>query len=500
MLKTAPVPQKYKSERKSKEESVEINWSPMVGTPQEQAYYSEADILGFGGASGGGKSSLVCGLSATAHQRSLILRREYKQLRELEAQLREIVGTSGEYNQTKGVFKVNNGTEIELGALQYDRDAEKFQGIPHDLLVFDEATHFSEEVIKYLMIWLRSTDPNQRCRCVLTFNPPTSPQALWIKRYFAPWVDKRHPEYPFPPGKLKWYATVDGVEVERPTGERFEHNGEEIKPISRTFIPAKLSDNIHLCQTNYKAVLQSLPEHLKQAMLYGSFELDLQDALDQVIPYQWLATANERWQQFTDELKHFGFEHPPDLQTSIGVDPSRGGSDNTCIAIRRGDWVDQIVVHPGKQSPDGIEVAKYAIAEIDHNSAPYINVDSIGIGGAVLDALLQFNCDAYGVVASRSVENTCRKNIFTFKNLRAYAWWHLRELLDPAYNPTIMIPPDSELIAELCAPTWKVSEYKIQVESKEDIRKRINRSTDRADALLMSLLPPGLSYSSSFGH
>ncbi len=487
MTRTAAIPSKYKSV--STDKPLIIQWQPMAGTPQEAAYHSEADILGFGGAAGGGKSSLACGLAATSHSKSLILRREYKQLRELENQLKKMIGSSGEYNSTKGIFRLNDGRTIELGSLQYDKDAEKHQGIDHDLIVFDEATHFTIEVIRYLMIWLRSTNPKQRCRCLLTFNPPTSAQGLWIKSFFAPWVDKRHPEYPFPHGKLKWYAMEGDKEVERPNGDPYEFNGEILTPISRTFIGAKLADNVHLSQTNYKAVLQSLPEHLKQAMLEGSFEQDLQDNLEQVIPYQWLASAIERWNQSIQ---------PPIPQSAIGCDPSRGGSDNTTIAVRYGDWFAPIIVHPGNQCPDGIVVAKHVIDAIDRYSTPYINVDSIGVGGAVLDALVQFNCDAYGVVVSKSTDKTDAKNIFNFKNLRSYMWWNLRELLDPAYGSTLMIPPDSELIAELCAPMYKVTNYQIQVESKDEIRKRIGRSTDRADALLMSLLPSGLSYSSSF--
>jgi hypothetical protein len=48
-------------------------------TPQRRAYDSPADILGYGGAAGGGKSDLLLGLAITRHERSLLLRREAKQ-------------------------------------------------------------------------------------------------------------------------------------------------------------------------------------------------------------------------------------------------------------------------------------------------------------------------------------------------------------------------------------------------------------------------------------
>jgi hypothetical protein len=43
------------------------------------------------------------------------------------------------------------------------------------------------------------------------------------------------------------------------------------------------------------------------------------------------------------------------------------------------------------------------------------------------------------------------------------------------------------LRAELTAPTWELTPRGILVESKEDIRKRLGRSTNKADAVVMAL-------------
>lgn len=490
-----PIKPKYKTTVETKDIALDLNWKPMEGTPQEQAFHSEADILGFGGAAGGGKTSLICGLAATSHKHSLILRREYKSLSDIEKQLQEIISPdSGRYNNTSKTYRLNDGRVIELGAIQFDKDKVNWQGKAHDLLCFDEATAFNEDLVKFLMIWLRSTEPDQRCRCLLTFNPPVDANGLWIKKYFGAWVDKRHPDYPFPAGVLKWYATIDGKEIEVPNGDPIEHTDETgkpetIKPLSRTFIPAKLGDNKYLAATNYKAVLQSLPKELKNKMLYGDFEEDLQDELWQCIPAQWVLDAMERWRNSCK---------PPVVMSAVGVDPSRGGKDATCIALRYDNWIDEIVSYPGSQSPDGITVAKHVIEQMPDLSA-YINVDAIGVGGATLDALKQFGCEAYGVVVSESdPDATDRKGVFHFRNKRAQYWWMLRELLDPAYDSDLCIPDDNELLAELTAPLWKVTDYKILIESKEDIRKRIGRSTDRADALILSLVDRGISYTPSF--
>jgi hypothetical protein len=66
-------------------------------------------------------------------------------------------------------------------------------------------------------------------------------------------------------------------------------------------------------------------------------------------------------------------------------------------------------------------------------------------------------------------------------------WWAMRELLDPAFEPDVAIPRDDQLIGELTAPKWdETASGKIKVESKEEIRKRLDRSTDLADAVLQT--------------
>jgi len=62
-------------------------WQPLPG-PQTSAYQSPADVVGYGGAAGGGKTDLALGLAVTAHQHSLILRREVVHLRAIQDRAR----------------------------------------------------------------------------------------------------------------------------------------------------------------------------------------------------------------------------------------------------------------------------------------------------------------------------------------------------------------------------------------------------------------------------
>ena len=75
-------------------------------------------------------------------------------------------------------------------------------------------------------------------------------------------------------------------------------------------------------------------------------------------------------------------------------------------------------------------------------------------------------------------------------NCRSAAWWTMRTALDPSGDPDICLPDDEMLLGDLSAPQWTVtSSGRIQVESKDDIRKRLGRSTDDGDAVVQAFVP-----------
>jgi hypothetical protein len=89
--------------------------------------------------------------------------------------------------------------------------------------------------------------------------------------------------------------------------------------------------------------------------------------------------------------------------------------------------------------------------------------------------------------ASERTDDRDRSGELRFLNRRAAAWWHMRELLDPSLDAVVGLPDDDALIGDLCAPTWWInSSGKVQIESKDDIRKRLGRSTDAADAVIQA--------------
>ena len=450
-------------------------WKPLPG-PQTLAYETEADILFYGGAAGGGKTDLLLGVARKEHHRSVIFRRVFPSLRGIEDRARAIYNPDperpeGGYNESLHRWKFKDGRQIEFGNLQYEKNVTDWQGQPHDLYGFDEITEFTEAQFRFVTGWNRSTKPGQRCRVVCTGNPPTDSDGEWVAAYWAPWLDENHPN-PAKPGELRWFTTIGGKDVECPNGDPVLVDGEWVTPRSRTFIPARVQDNPHLMASGYMSTLQALPEPLRSKMLYGDFKAGREDNAYQVIPTAWVAAAQERWKTR---------EKPTTPMTCLGVDVARGGKDKTALAPRYGNWFDQITTYPGKETPDGPVVAGLVL--MAHQKPAKINLDVIGVGGSVYDCLK--DKDGIDVVPINGAAKSTAKDrsgALTFVNLRAENWWKFREALDPEHGDDLALPPDPELKADLCAPTWKLRTNGIQVEAKEDIIARIHRSPDKGDA------------------
>lgn len=453
-------------------------WRPLPG-PQSMAFESMADIIGYGGAAGGGKTDLACGKALTQHRKVGIFRLNGTELTGVLDRITELLGGRNGYNGKDNIWRTRRvdgvAIQVEFGSFPNPDDEKKYQGRPHDLLVFDEAANMRESAVRFLLGWLRTTVPGQKCQALLTFNPPTTAEGRWIVQFFAPWLDKKHPN-PAEPGELRWFATVDGKDVEVESGDEFEHNGEKIKPLSRTFIPSRISDNPYLMGTGYMAQLQSLPEPLRSQMLYGDFQAGMEDDPWQVIPTAWAEAAMARWKR-PDKLL------PMD---SLGVDVARGGKDNTILARRHGMWFDEPLAYPGTATPDGPTIAGLVVSAI-RDRAP-IHIDVIGVGSSPYDFLNEMGQQVLGVNVAESALGMDKSGRLRFKNQRSELWWRMREALDPSNNTGIALPPDQRLLADLCAPTWKLVGQTVAVASREEILEKIGRSPDYASAYCLALM------------
>lgn len=465
-------------------------WTPNPG-PQTDAYFCKADVLLYGGQGGGGKSELLAGLALSEHQRSLLMRVQYTDLSALVERVVAIAGTRKGLNSSPPPQFKMDGRMIDFGAAATPEKAETWQGNPHDLIGFDEACQFQEAVVRFIMGWNRAADADldkpsqQRVRTVMASNPPLTAAGQWIIPMFGPWLDPMYPnkaEY----GELRWFLTdPDGKDMEAggPDDCR-EWNGKIYRPRSRTFIPAQLSDNPFLANTGYQATLDAMDEPYRSAIRDGNFMAAREDDERQVIPTAWVLKANERWKAGKPANA---------AMSAIGVDPARGGRDETSLSPRYGRWFDNVIAVPGRETPDGPSVLALIVKTI-RDGAP-IGYDPIGIGSGVSDALKASGLDHEPLNgAARSMAVTSCGN-FGFYNLRSQMWYQLREALDPDYGIDIALPPDPKLQADLTAPLSDIrtgTPPKIYVESKEDIIKRIGRSPDRGDSVVYSWAVGGI--------
>lgn len=481
----------------------EMEWKPLPG-PQTLALESDAEIILYGGAAGGGKSYLAIGKALTQHKRILILRREFPQLAGLLETAKEIYEPYGKYTANpQPTFRLTyNGQKklIEFGSCQHDKDKTKYQGRAHDLRVLDEAANFLESQVDFISGWIRSEDPKQKCQLLLLSNPPSSSEGQWLFDWFSPWLDEKH-QNPAAPGEIRWFAKVAGKDTEVPDKRPFLLDGENINydfspsehsaadiivPKSRTFIPARVTDNPYYVASGYISTLQSMPEPLRSQMLYGDFLAGREDDAWQVIPTEWIKLAQKRWRERIPPERHI---------TNMGVDVARGGSDKTVITTRCGNYVFKQIVYPGTATPDGPMVAGFVAKEV--TNLCQIFIDIIGVGSSVYDftkAAFDNNVaqkkQVYAFNGACSPTEKTKNGLLEFINLRAQGYWKLREALDPESGEDICLPDDRELLSDLTAARWSLRAGGIQIESKDDIIDRIHRSPDKADSLVYAFARP----------
>lgn len=459
----------------------DLKFVPLPG-PQTEAYLSEADVLLYGGQAAGGKTYLSVGL-AQVHKRSIIFRRESAQTDGLEAAGKEIYGTAG-FNGTDKEWNWPDGRSLKLAGMQLAGDWNKHAGRERDLIVYDEAGEFLREQVASLLAWNRGPE-GQRARVVLASNPPRSADGYWMQEWFAPWLDLQHPKKAAP-GELRYAIMEDGAPywVERngiETDAPAHLLGREV--LSFTFIPAALADNPYRDTAEYRAKIDSLPEPLRSQLKYGDFAAGVQDELNQCIPTEWVKEAMRRWKP------------QPQLgvpMCAMGVDVAQGGTDKTVIASRYDDWFSPLVDIPGGETPGGSDVAGRVLAKRLDGAKVIVDLGG-GWGG---DALKHMTANigvenAIGYMGVKESVRRTRDNLLRFANVRTEAYWLLREALDPTQpgGATMALPDDKELLADLTAPTFETKSGKggmvIHLEPKDKLVKRLGRSPDKGDAVVM---------------
>lgn len=474
-------------------EAAESAWVPNVG-PQTAAFECEADETFYGGQAGGGKSSLGLGLALTRHRRSLILRRINKDAVKLVEEVEKIVGHRSGYNGQLQRWKLETGGVrrlIEFGGCEQEGDKQRYKGDPHDLIVFDEGSDFLLSQYVFIIGWNRSPEPGQRCRVVVGSNPPTTAAGLWVIKRWGAWLDPNNPK-PAAPGELRWYTTINGTDTEVDGPGPHLVDGEEVMARSRTYIPARLSDNpdmdkkritlpdgsVKILPGDYHGVLAGLPEALRKAYRDGDFGAAQNDDDWQVIPTAWIEAAMARWTPTPARGTPM---------TAMAVDVAPGGGDRRVICWRHDGWFGPFDAVK-EVDKTGRKTASDVIYHRRGNCPVVVDLGG-GWGG---DATIALKDNGVSVIAFNGVaKSTARQRggKLGFRNKRAEAVWRFREALDPSQEggSIVALPPDTELKAELAAYKYEITPGGILIGAKEDMREALGYSPDKADAAVMCL-------------
>lgn len=180
------------------------------------------------------------------------------------------------------------------------------------------------------------------------------------------------------------------------------------------------------------------------------------------------------------------FEPKMDNSTSplvIGLDIARFGDDSTSFCFRKGRWCFRFDTYNKK---DNVEVANIATNYINTYKPMRIFMDIGGQGAGVYDILKDrgFGEIIRGVYFGERAINNER-----YFNRRAEMWDSVREWLNSEL--AVQLPQDETLFDDLCGVNKKYDRLgRLQLEEKDEIKKRLGRSPDKGDALALTFAEP----------
>ena len=188
---------------------------------------------------------------------------------------------------------------------------------------------------------------------------------------------------------------------------------------------------------------------------------------------------------FPIHLIEAAMSRKPEVKTEarkvMALDVARYGADMNVLGIKQGN-----VVMPFQEwgQQDTMFTAGRTARVSKENKAVVTRIDSVGVGGGVVDRLKEAGIPVQDVNVGQKALDSER-----FGNQRAENYWHLLELLQDEEEP-LVLPYDPLLKAQLADVRFKYnSKGQMFVESKEEMRARGSKSPDRADCLMMLGIP-----------
>lgn len=166
------------------------------------------------------------------------------------------------------------------------------------------------------------------------------------------------------------------------------------------------------------------------------------------------------------------------LEKRIGVDVALYGDDRTVFFPRQGlaSFTPDII---RSQEPADIS-ARLIQKKLGIKSDREFIDDTGGWGSGVISSMKAAGYHPYGVQAAGKAPDD------RYYNMRAYMWFKALEWLKDGGA----LPRIPELVAELTSPRYTIKNGKFIIEPKEEIKKRLGRSPDIAEALIQTFALP----------
>jgi len=397
----------------------------------------------YGGSAGAGKSWLGCLWITTLclkYQgiRCLIGRTVLQQLKlttlnTLFETLQSMGLKSGEhyvYNGQSNVITFTNKSEIVLKDLAYqpsDPNFDSLGGLELTAVFVDEAAQISQLAYNILKSRMRFklTEYNLQPKILMTCNPGQ----VWLKKvFYLPYIQ------------------------------------DTLEP-NKAFVPALPLDNPHL-PPSYIEMLKSLPPAQKRRLLEGDW--NYMDESDNLFDF--------------DSISNSVFSSVPQGTDKkyISVDVARFGSDRSVAVVWNGLVVLEVLIYTKLSTTELSSEIRELISKYGVHPNNVI-VDSDGVGGGVADQIRGTNF----------VNNSRPLHEQNFSNLKSQCYVKLSELFkEGKISLNIMDPATiDELTQELLAVKLKDvdKDNKVQVQSKDDMKKILGKSPDLSDALMMRM-------------
>jgi len=243
------------------------------------------------------------------------------------------------------------------------------------------------------------------------------------------------------------------------------------------------------------------PSDLFRKKVLGQFPKVDEDVL---IPQLWIEEARERWKQYNLTSHNDGI---------LGLDVAGMGRDSSCEVYRYGDYVEKIKKTNSGGKADHMKVAGKATDYLTRHTGCCTSIDTIGEGAGVFSRLQEISVEQNGrprldsIISCKyseaarigSRELTDVTGEYKFANMRAYCFWAVRDWLNPDFGSNAMLPPGGSLLEEATEIKWSfLSNGKIIIEPKEDIKERLGYSPDEFDALANTFHPTAVRYASEY--